>query len=296
MITGTIRNAVQLQALNTKWEQKKKTGNVLSKEERNERANWTQDQRMLNDFKEQLEKDKEAGRRNEIANKISSGQKLSPAEEQYLASYDPQGLADYRQTQADRKAYEEKLRHCKTKDEVQRLKTDTIGGELSSFKKVINDPYISISEKLKKAQQILGKTRNIQEAEEEFIATGQYDKLPTEAEQAVERAKERNLDTEAQENVIDENIIDENASEERITEEAVTQEVAVDETATSKVSNELDSIMDGLENVKNTSELVSKMEKVCNYLQSSQNPETAGNDDLDRTNKKHSEKKVNISV
>lgn len=107
MITGTIRNAVQLQALSSKWEQKKKIGNVLSKEERNERAEWTQDQRMLNDFKDQLEKDQEAGRRNEIANKISSGQKLSQAEEQYLASYDPQGLADYRQTQADRKAYED---------------------------------------------------------------------------------------------------------------------------------------------------------------------------------------------
>jgi hypothetical protein len=30
--------------MNNKWQQKKESGDVLSKEERNERANWTQDE------------------------------------------------------------------------------------------------------------------------------------------------------------------------------------------------------------------------------------------------------------
>lgn len=193
MITGTVRNAVQLQTLTNKWEQKKKSGNVLSKDERNERANWTQEQRMINDYQEQLEKEKEASKKQAIANKISGGQTLTPEEEKYLATYDPQGLADYKQTKSERKAYEEKLKNCKTKDEVQRLKTTTLGKELASLKKVINDPYIPISEKLKKAQQTLGKTNNIQQAEEEFIESGKYDDLPTNCELAIEQAKENNI-------------------------------------------------------------------------------------------------------
>lgn len=188
MKTGTIHNTVKLNMLTQEWNQKKDSGNVLSKRERNERANWSAEQRQLNDFKEQLEREKEGTKRNEIANKISSGQKLTPEEEQYLASYDPQGLADYKQTQNERKAYEEKLKNCKTKDDVQKLKTTTLGNHLTTLKKIINNPVIPLSEKLKKAQQILGKTKNIQAAEEEFIESGEYEELPTEMELREEEA------------------------------------------------------------------------------------------------------------
>lgn len=196
LFSGTVQNAVKLDMLNNKWEQKKNTGNALSKEELNKRENWTPEQRQLNEYQEQLKKQKEGNKRTEIYNKISSGQKLSAEEEQYLASFDPKSLSEYRQTQAQRKAYEEKLKNCKTKDDVQRLKQTSLGVEFSSLKKVLNDPYIPLSEKLKKAQQALGKTRNFQEAEAEFIESGAYDKLPTEAEQAIERAKESNAQNE----------------------------------------------------------------------------------------------------
>lgn len=196
LFSGTVQNAVKLDMLNNKWEQKKNTGNALSKEELNKRENWTPEQRQLNEYQEQLKKQKEGNKRTEIYNKISSGQKLSAEEEQYLASFDPKSLSEYRQTQAQRKAYEEKLKNCKTKDDVQRLKQTSLGVEFSSLKKVLNDPYIPISEKLKKAQQALGKTRNFQEAEAEFIESGAYEELPTEAEQAIERAKENNAQRE----------------------------------------------------------------------------------------------------
>lgn len=196
LFSGTVQNAVKLDMLNNKWEQKKNTGNALSKEELNKRENWTPEQRQLNEYQEQLKKQKEGNKRTEIYNKISSGQKLSAEEEQYLASFDPKSLSEYRQTQAQRKAYEEKLKNCKTKDDVQRLKQTSLGVEFSSLKKVLNDPYIPLSEKLKKAQQALGKTRNFQEAEAEFLESGAYDELPTEAEQAIERAKEINAQNE----------------------------------------------------------------------------------------------------
>lgn len=207
MISGTIKNSVKLDMLMQNWEQKKKSGDVLSKKELNERANWTPEQRMLNNYKEELEKGREGNKRAEIANKISSGQKLTREEEKYMASYDPQGLADYRQTQNERKAYEEKLKNCRTKEEVQRLKTTTLGNHLSTLKKIVNDPNIPLSEKFKKAQQILGRTKNVQAAEEEFIEDGKYNKLPSESEQAEERAKETKT-----ENQIENAIIEETAS------------------------------------------------------------------------------------
>ena len=196
LFSGTVQNAVKMDMLNKKWEQKKNTGNALSKEELNKRENWTPEQRQINEFQEQLKKQKEGNKRTEIYNKISSGQKLSPEEEQYLASFDPKSLSEYRQTQAQRKAYEEKLKNCKTKDDVKRLKQTSLGVEISSLKKVFNDPYIPLSEKLKKAEQALGKTINFQEAEAEFIESGAYDELPTEAEQAIECAEEEKTQNE----------------------------------------------------------------------------------------------------
>lgn len=40
-ISGTITNAVKYQVMNSKWQQKKTAVMLWSKEERNERENWT---------------------------------------------------------------------------------------------------------------------------------------------------------------------------------------------------------------------------------------------------------------
>jgi uncharacterized Zn finger protein len=59
------------------------------------------------------------------------------------------------------------------------------------MKKTENDPYIPLSEKLAKAQELLAKTRNIEKAELKFMASAKYISLPTEAEEAEERSEER---------------------------------------------------------------------------------------------------------
>ena len=190
MFGATIYNTLRLQTMNNEWLQKKDSGNVLSKQELNERANWTQDDWLKHDFQEQLENNKEAAKKTALDNKIMSGETLTPEEERYLRENNPGALERYRRTKAEKKAYEEKLRNCKTKDEVQRLKTNTLNGYLSSFKKIENNPNIPMNEKLAKAQEMLGKTRNIQDAERKFMATSEYKNLPTEAEEAVSRADE----------------------------------------------------------------------------------------------------------
>jgi hypothetical protein len=193
LISGTISNAVQLQALNNKWQQKKESGDVLSKEERNERANWTQEEWLKHDLEEQAAQNRESNKKTELDNKILAGGSLTPEEEKYLEQNDPAKLQKYKEIQAEKKAYEEKLKRCKTKDEVQRLKTQTMGEYLASMKKTENDPYIPKSEKLAKAQELLAKTRNAQKVEMKFMQSPEYQKLPTEEEKAEERAEEREL-------------------------------------------------------------------------------------------------------
>jgi hypothetical protein len=208
IIAGTVANAVQLQMQGSKWQAKKDSGNVLSKEERNERANWTQEDWLKHDFQEQLEQNREASKNTDIRNKIMYGGTLTPEEEKYLEQNDPTILQKYRQVKAEKKAYEEKLKKCKTKDEVQRLKTQTFGEYAASLKKVENDPCIPLSEKLAKAQETLAKTRNIQEVELKFMKTAEYANLPTEAEEAKERSEERDLENERAMLDIDESVKD----------------------------------------------------------------------------------------
>lgn len=196
MMTGTIHNTVKLQTMTSQWMQKKDSGNILSKEEKEKRANWTEDERLLHEFQQQLIDEREHSKKQEIMNKVVAGETLTPEEEAYLEQHDPTALKSYRDSKAEKKAYEEKLRNCKTKDEVNRLKTETVGGYLSSMKKIVNNPMIPLSAKLAKAKEILAKLSNIEDAEKKFMQTLEYQNLPTEGEEAVEASKERNAECE----------------------------------------------------------------------------------------------------
>lgn len=190
MIAGTVKNAVKLDMLTKNWEQKKSSNQVLSKQERNARANMSPEQRQLEQFKEELAHNREQSRNNELANKIMNGEDLSPEEEKYLAQNNPGQLSNYRRAKAERQAYEEKLQKCKTKDEVQRLKTNTMNAYLAELKAAPGEA------KAAKAMELLGKVRNVQKAELHFIESGGYAGLPTEADEAKDSAEERSRENE----------------------------------------------------------------------------------------------------
>lgn len=190
MIAGTVKNAVKLDMLTKSWEQKKSSNQVLSKQERNARANMSPEQRQLEQFKGELAHNREQSRNNELANKIMNGEDLTPEEEKYLAQNNPGQLSNYRRAKAERQAYEEKLQKCKTKDEVQRLKTNTMNAYLAELKAAPGEA------KAAKAMELLGKVRNVQKAELHFIESGGYAQLPTEADEAKDRAEERSKENE----------------------------------------------------------------------------------------------------
>jgi hypothetical protein len=159
VISGTVTSAVQLQAQNNKWQQKKESGDALSKKERNERESWTREDWLKHDYEQQAAQNRENGKRNNIDSKIMAGGSLTPEEEKYLELESPATLQKYREMKAEKKAFKEKLENCKTKDEVQEVKTETLGEYAASMKKVENDPYIPLSAKLAKAQELLVKTK-----------------------------------------------------------------------------------------------------------------------------------------
>lgn len=196
ILSGTIASTVQLQMLNNKWMQKKESGNVLSKQELNERSTWTSEQFMIADFQDQLEHNRETQKRQKIDNKIMSGGSLSPEEISYLEKNDPVALKKYRETKEDKESYKEKLRQCKTKEEVDRVKLQKPGELESSLSSVVNDPTIPKSAKLAKAQEILAKTNNIEAAHLEFVKSADYQSMPTDDEKKEQDAADNDISDE----------------------------------------------------------------------------------------------------
>ena len=182
--------------LNNKWMQKKESGNVLSKQELNERSTWTSEQFMIADFQDQLEHNREAEKRQKIDNKIMSGGSLSPEEISYLEKNDPVALKKYRETKEEKESYKEKLRQCKTKEEVDRVKLQKLGELESSLSSIVNDPAIPKSAKLAKAQEILAKTNNIEAAHLEFVKSADYQSMPTDEEKKEQDAADNDISDE----------------------------------------------------------------------------------------------------
>jgi hypothetical protein len=298
IIAGTVANAVQLQMQGSKWQAKKDSGNVLSKEERNERANWTQEDWLKHNFQEQLEQNREASKNTDIRNKIMYGGTLTPEEEKYLEQNDPTILQKYRQVKAEKKAYEEKLKKCKTKDEVQRLKTQTFGEYAASLKKVENDPCIPLSEKLAKAQETLAKTRNIQEVELKFMKTAEYANLPTEAEEAKERSEERDLENERAMLDIDESVKD-TYGDDTVEEELSDNEIQDDEIQDDEIRDDKTKHTTELTDNKSDSEdaeILRDIESTFQRIQLNAQLEENGNKKSKTVSDNQNRQQINVTV
>lgn len=193
MITGTLYEAGKMMVMQNKWEQKKSTGNINKKEQKE----LTPQERELQRYREQLEETKKGNEYSALYSKIQSGQKLSPAEEDKLKAQDMKAYLDYKADQAEQEAFEEKLKHCKTKDEAQRLKTTKMQSNLSKIKNVENDPYISDSEKLRIAREVQGDTIASAKIFDKFTQSEEYEKMPTEGELQQIRKMERDVENAA---------------------------------------------------------------------------------------------------
>ena len=184
MLTGTIQNQVKIQMLDMKWQQKKQDINSRKTE------NMTQEQRMLERFKEQAANERKRSATSELYTKLQSGGTLTAEEIAYLKENDPEALADYERAQAEKKAYEQALKNCKTKEDVDRLKLNRMGNFAAQAKSIANNPYIPKEKKLELMQKLNNEVCLIRDAHNEFVKSRVYEELPEEAEIAEENAKE----------------------------------------------------------------------------------------------------------
>ena len=211
MIVGTIKNTVKLQMMDTKWQQKKVNPGRKQSE-------MTQEERMLQELREQAKDIREGNKYTKISVKIQAGGTLTAEELKYLKENYPQALQDYEEIKREKEAYERQLKNCRTKEEVERVKVQKLGSFMAEAKKISSNPSIPDDRKKALLGKILAKVINVSEVHYEFTKSLRYQNLPTEEEkQAKEDAAETTV-MEQQENVQEKNVLKENAQEENLSE------------------------------------------------------------------------------
>lgn len=171
---GTIKSAVKLAELDSKWQQKKDNiGNEIFQPDEQK----SPEQLQIDAFQEDLERMRESNDYAMVYNKLKSGKKLSPEEVEYLQKNNPQAYADYKIAQAEKEAFKKKLRNCKTKDEVRELKVSEMGNYLAQAKTVSSNPNIPKSKKLEILGRIMSRVMGLEEVYQEFVKSPNYTEL-----------------------------------------------------------------------------------------------------------------------
>ncbi len=168
----------------------------------------------------------------EIRAKLATGKKLTQEEMQYLQKNDPQTYQKAKAIEEEQKSYEEELKRCETKEDVQRIRMNRTAASLSVVNSVKSNPAIPESAKLGIIWQELQKNMALEETISAFIKSGKYSQLPTEAEKLeAEKALKEAKDAEAKTEVPAENTIETEKSEAISDDE--TTDVTFDESAQS---------------------------------------------------------------
>ena len=119
-----------------------------------------------------------------IRAKLDAGGSLTEEERAYLRQHDPQAYQELLQEEQEQAAYERALRSCKTKEEADRLQMNRIGQSLSRIQTVEHDPAIPLHAKLKVAMREKRLVDAAADSMRDFVASGDYDRLPSEWEEA----------------------------------------------------------------------------------------------------------------
>ena len=179
----TMINSLDMYAKNLKmqmkWEQKKATNDYAAD------GTTSIADKLRKEAAEQLsalEGSSSQATMSGIQAKLMAGRKLTSAEMEYLKKNDPNTYQQAKYREMERKAFEQRLRSCKTKEEVQRLKAAHMAASLDRVKDINNNPNISSGEKLKLTIEEHQKVCTISDATTRFTESSDYKRLPTEAE------------------------------------------------------------------------------------------------------------------
>lgn len=198
----SMHNYINTTKMQQKWKLKKKNGNFKADGTKSI-GEWIEKQKKnsSNSFNITRNEDTTDKMLQDINNKLAVGKKLTLEEREYLRQKNPQLYRQLEQQEAEEKQYKEDLKHCKTKEDVQKLKMSKVAASLSVVNSVKNNPNIPEGAKLGLIAAEQRKMRAIEEATVKFVQSERYAKLPTEAEKAeaekiLQEAEEERLDLE----------------------------------------------------------------------------------------------------
>ncbi len=166
---GSISQFTKTAALKTQWNLKKKSGNVTG------HSKGLDDFLSVGSSPSQAEQEAENEKMGKITAKVNAGAKLTEKEMEYLKEKNPQLYEKLRQIEKEQKAYEEALRHCKSKDEVQSLHMARVSEAMQAAKNGDGTAAYRMN--------------RMTESMNAFVETEEYKKLSTEAEQAAQEPK-----------------------------------------------------------------------------------------------------------
>lgn len=179
-------NVMMISSLNTyttnmkmqmKWKEKQASGNYAS-------GTKSVEERMKDSALDAARNQNSASSQmmQTIQAKMMGGKKLSAEEMAYLKEHAPETYQKARAIEMEREAYERELKQCKTKEEVQRVKMAHAASAMASVKEIESNPNIPKGKKLELMMQELHRTQALGDTERKYMESGEYKRLPTEAE------------------------------------------------------------------------------------------------------------------
>ncbi len=175
---GSINSYTKTLKMQTQWNLKKKSGDVTS--HTSPMDEWLKGPAASTQEEESGKDEKLSS----ILQKAYTGKKLTADERQYLQAKDPLSYQKIQANEQEQKAYEQELKKCRTKEDVQRLKLSRIGSSLATVKSIENNPHITQEKKLQMISLENAKCEKLERSTQAFVKSGRYTQLPTEAEKA----------------------------------------------------------------------------------------------------------------
>ncbi|MDE6594840.1 MAG: hypothetical protein K2K44_02375 [Oscillospiraceae bacterium] len=173
-----------------KWEQKQRTGDYTA-DGIKAVSEWAKKQRDTFEKKQQEQAAEAAAKAKEndrdtvlesIKNKISYGGWLTASELRYIESKDKILYQQAISAENERKIYEHELRMCRTKEDVQRYKMHHALYAYDRVKSAMSNSSMSEDEKLDAVMGDYQRMAAVNKAERDFIRSGEYSRLPSQAE------------------------------------------------------------------------------------------------------------------
>lgn len=188
LMAGSIYSYTQNLKLSQKWNMKKENGNYLQKQSNSSKQTENAQVSEFEQYREQLEQIREQNdpEKTNVYTKLNSGKKLSAQEMEYLRNHDPMSYQKAKEMEAERESYKRELKNCKTKEDVERLRTSRLAVRFAVANSISSNANIPKSVKAGLMAQELAKAQALDEETREFKKSLQYRAMPTDAEKKEE--------------------------------------------------------------------------------------------------------------